>query len=69
MKTLPLAQAAYSVADESGLTLIGHVAFLDPPKSRARRRIEGRMAFCNMLKYIRMTAATSVVRRAHCANS
>jgi Mg2+-importing ATPase len=26
------AQAAYGVADESGLTLLGYVAFLDPPK-------------------------------------
>ncbi len=32
MKTLPPAQTVYSVADESGLTLIGHIAFLDPPK-------------------------------------
>ncbi len=32
MKTLPPAQTAYAVADESDLTLIGHVAFLDPPK-------------------------------------
>ncbi|WP_348226165.1 HAD family hydrolase, partial [Salmonella enterica] len=25
-------QAAYSIADEAGLTLIGYIAFLDPPK-------------------------------------
>jgi Mg2+-importing ATPase len=35
MKELPPAQTAYSVADETGLTLIGYVAFLDPPKDSA----------------------------------
>ena len=32
MKELPLSQVVYSVADESELTLIGYIAFLDPPK-------------------------------------
>lgn len=32
MKETPATQTAYSVADESGLTLMGYVAFLDPPK-------------------------------------
>jgi Mg2+-importing ATPase len=32
MKELPPAQTAYAVADEAGLTLIGFIAFLDPPK-------------------------------------
>ncbi len=32
MKETPAAQTTYAVADESGLTLIGYVAFLDPPK-------------------------------------
>ena len=31
-KEVPLAQETYGVADETGLTLIGYVAFLDPPK-------------------------------------
>lgn len=35
MKELPPDQATYSVADESGLTLIGVIAFLDPPKDSA----------------------------------
>ena len=30
-------KAAYSVADESDLTLLGYIAFLDPPKESARR--------------------------------
>ncbi|WP_421954340.1 magnesium-translocating P-type ATPase [Polaromonas sp.] len=35
MKELPASQNTYSVADEAGLTLIGYVAFLDPPKESA----------------------------------
>ncbi len=35
VKTLPPGQTTYSVADESGLTLIGYIAFLDPPKESA----------------------------------
>ena len=35
VKTLPTDQKVYSVADESGLTLIGYIAFLDPPKESA----------------------------------
>ncbi len=30
---------SYSVADESGLTLLGYIAFLDPPKDSAREAI------------------------------
>ncbi|WP_082549257.1 magnesium-translocating P-type ATPase [Rhizobacter sp. Root404] len=35
VKHLPPDQTVYSVADEGGLTLIGYVAFLDPPKDSA----------------------------------
>jgi Mg2+-importing ATPase len=35
VKTLPPDQTTYSVADETGLTLIGYIAFLDPPKDSA----------------------------------
>ena len=35
VKTLPPSQTTYSVADEAGLTLIGYIAFLDPPKESA----------------------------------
>jgi Mg2+-importing ATPase len=38
-KTLDTPKSAYSVADESGLTLLGYVAFLDPPKDSAREAI------------------------------
>jgi Mg2+-importing ATPase len=40
VKTLPPGQATYSVADESGLTLIGYIAFLDPPKESAAPALE-----------------------------
>lgn len=32
MKEIPATQTVYSIADETELTLIGYVAFLDPPK-------------------------------------
>jgi len=35
MKETPTSQSTYSVADEAGLTLIGYIAFLDPPKDSA----------------------------------
>ena len=35
VKTLPPGQTTYTVADETGLTLIGYIAFLDPPKESA----------------------------------
>ncbi len=35
VKTLPPDQTTYSAADETGLTLIGYIAFLDPPKESA----------------------------------
>ncbi len=35
MKELPPDQTAYAVADEAGLTLVGIIAFLDPPKESA----------------------------------
>jgi Mg2+-importing ATPase len=34
-KEMPPEQKAYSVADETGLTLLGYIAFLDPPKETA----------------------------------
>jgi Mg2+-importing ATPase len=35
MKEIPPSQQVYSVADEADLTLIGYIAFLDPPKESA----------------------------------
>jgi P-type Mg2+ transporter len=34
-KEMPPAQATYAVADEANLTLLGYIAFLDPPKETA----------------------------------
>ena len=38
-KEMPSHKEAYSVADESDLTLLGYIAFLDPPKESAREAI------------------------------
>jgi Mg2+-importing ATPase len=38
-KEMPPLQAAYSVDDEAELTLLGYIAFLDPPKESAREAI------------------------------
>ena len=38
-RELPKEQATCSVRDEAGLTLLGYVAFLDPPKESAREAI------------------------------
>ena len=39
IKEMPPAQAVYGVQDEGGLTLVGFVAFLDPPKESAKPAI------------------------------
>ncbi len=38
-KEMDKPQAVYSVADEADLTLLGYIAFLDPPKESARDAI------------------------------
>jgi Mg2+-importing ATPase len=38
-KEMPPAQTVYAVADESDLTLLGYIAFLDPPKESAAEAI------------------------------
>ena len=40
MKELPPSQTRYTVADESSLTLIGYIAFLDPPKESAAQALK-----------------------------
>ena len=39
-KMFPQPKAAYSIADESDLELVGYIAFLDPPKDSARAALE-----------------------------
>jgi len=38
-KELPAGPATYTHADESGMTLLGYIAFLDPPKESAERAL------------------------------
>jgi Mg2+-importing ATPase len=38
-KELETPKTAYTIADESGLTLLGYIAFLDPPKETARAAV------------------------------
>ncbi len=38
-KEMDLSRTAYTVADETDLTLLGYIAFLDPPKESAREAI------------------------------
>ncbi len=40
-KNAPMSQSAFSVKDEEGLTLVGFIAFLDPPKESARKAVIG----------------------------
>ncbi|MGW1866235.1 magnesium-translocating P-type ATPase [Streptomyces mauvecolor] len=40
-RTIPKARDTYTVADESGLTLVGFLAFLDPPKADAAAALRG----------------------------
>jgi P-type Mg2+ transporter len=40
VKTLAPNQSTYSVADETGLTLVGYIAFLDPPKESAAAALQ-----------------------------
>ncbi|MFI1796639.1 magnesium-translocating P-type ATPase [Streptomyces sp. NPDC020379] len=39
-RTLPAARTAYTVADEAELTLLGFLAFLDPPKADAAQALQ-----------------------------
>ncbi|HTB21263.1 MAG TPA: magnesium-translocating P-type ATPase [bacterium] len=39
-KVMPTGHPAYGVADESGMILLGYLAFLDPPKESAEKAIE-----------------------------
>jgi Mg2+-importing ATPase len=39
-KEVPEQKTAYSIADEADLTLVGYIAFLDPPKDSARAALQ-----------------------------
>jgi Mg2+-importing ATPase len=44
IKRLPRDHGAYSVADEAALTLVGYIAFLDPPKESTAPALQALMA-------------------------
>jgi Mg2+-importing ATPase len=63
-KEMPPAQATYSVADEAGLTLLGYIAFLDPPKESAAAAIAALEASGVAIKIL--TGDNDIVTRKIC---
>jgi len=63
-KEMPPAQAAYSVKDETGLTLLGYIAFLDPPKESAAAAIAALKARGVQVKIL--TGDNDIVTRKIC---
>lgn len=63
-KEMPPAQDAYSVADEAGLTLLGYIAFLDPPKESAAPAIAALNA--NGVQVKILTGDNDIVTRKIC---
>jgi Mg2+-importing ATPase len=63
-KELPPTQATYSVADEAGLTLLGYIAFLDPPKETCATAIATLKASGVMVKIL--TGDNDIVTRKIC---
>ena len=63
-KEMPPAQAAYSVGDEAGLTLLGYIAFLDPPKETAAAAIASLKASGVQVKIL--TGDNDIVTRKIC---
>jgi Mg2+-importing ATPase len=63
-KEMPPAQAAYSVADEAELTLLGYIAFLDPPKETAAAAIAALKASGVQVKIL--TGDNDIVTRKIC---
>lgn len=63
-KELPAQQADYAVADESGLTLLGYIAFLDPPRETAASAIAALHASGVAVKIL--TGDNAIVARKIC---
>jgi Mg2+-importing ATPase len=63
-KEMPPEQAAYSVKDEIGLTLLGYIAFLDPPKETAAAAIAALKARGVQVKIL--TGDNDIVTRKVC---
>ena len=64
VKMLPPQQSVYSVADEAGLTLIGYIAFLDPPKESAAPALQQLAAHGIRVKVL--TGDNDIVARQVC---
>jgi P-type Mg2+ transporter len=63
-KPVPREQNVYSAADETGLTLLGYIAFLDPPKESAAKAIADLCAAGVAVKII--TGDNDIVTRKVC---
>ena len=63
-KEMPQAQTSYSVADETRLTLLGYIAFLDPPKETAAPAIAALKARGVQVKIL--TGDNDIVTRKIC---
>ncbi|WP_409977772.1 MULTISPECIES: magnesium-translocating P-type ATPase [unclassified Bradyrhizobium] len=63
-KEMPATQAAYSVADEADLTLLGYIAFLDPPKETCAPAIAALQAGGVQVKIL--TGDNDIVTRKIC---
>ena len=63
-KELPIAQEICSVQDESNLTLVGYIAFLDPPKESAGRAIAALAAHGVQVKVL--TGDNDIITRKIC---
>ena len=63
-KEMPPAQATYSVADEADLTLLGYIAFLDPPKETCAAAIAALKASGVQVKIL--TGDNDIVTRKIC---
>ena len=63
-KEFDAAQARYTTADEAGLTLLGYIAFLDPPKDSARAAIAALAARGVAIKIL--TGDNEIVTRKVC---
>ena len=63
-KEIPPTQTTYSVADEAGLTLLGYIAFLDPPKETCAAAIGALQATGVQVKIL--TGDNDIVTRKIC---
>ena len=64
-KIIDAQKADYSLADEAGLTLLGYIAFLDPPKESAREAIAALAAKGVCVKIL--TGDNEIITRKVCA--